>query len=145
MSTPPPPLPHLTGNYAADFLPNTSGTLGEVPPEVACHWNWGAFQLSGMWLMGHGMAGWGVALLGYNFFLRAMRLFLPNLPLLRLAPAVLLLLVHVYLGACGNRLAWQHRRFDSVSDFHRCERIWARWSLVVLVIISLYLAWMFFA
>jgi hypothetical protein len=80
-------------------------------------WNWGAFLLTFIWGIGNGV----------------MRSFLVFIPFYGFYEWFM-------LGIHGNRWAWEKRRWESVEQFHRSQRSWAKWGIVVSVIILLILA-----
>jgi hypothetical protein len=82
-----------------------------IPPEID-RWNWGAFLLN--WI-------WGI---GNNTFIA----------LLALIPFVGFVMLFV-LGAKGSRWAWQNRRWQSVEQFKRVQRLWAIWGVVIWIAI----------
>lgn len=86
---------------------NTSGQgpLASVPGEVD-RWNWGAFLLN--WI-------WGI---GNNTFIA----------LLMFVPFVNVVMAFV-LGAKGSSWAWRNKRWDSVQEFRRVQRLWALWGV----------------
>ena len=89
--------------------PNTSGygSASVVPAEVK-GWNWGAFLLS--WIWGIGNSTW-IAFLVFVPFINFIWIFV--------------------LGAMGNEWAWKNRRWTSVEDFHRVQRKWALWGVII--------------
>jgi hypothetical protein len=90
---------------------NTSGqgAAAIVPPEVD-RWNWGAMFLN--WI-------WGI---GNNTFIA----------LLMFVPLVNIVMPFV-LGAKGSAWAWRNKRWASVEQFKRVQRLWAIWGLVAFV------------
>jgi hypothetical protein len=92
--------------------PNTSGygSASIVPPEVK-GWNWGAFLLS--WIWGIGNSTW-IAFLVFVPFINFVWIFV--------------------LGAMGNEWAWKNKRWTSVEDFHRVQRKWAMWGVILFCI-----------
>jgi len=90
----------------------TIGVNGPFPAELNT-WNWGAFFLNWIWGVGHSV--W-IALL----------VFLP-IPFLGLG-------VMIYLGMKGNELAWQHRKFESVTQFKAVQAVWQKWGIVLFVL-----------
>lgn len=79
-----------------------------APEAELAKWNWGAFLLTWIWGIGNGV---------YRS---------------------LLVLVPVYgiyewimLGHKGNRMAWEARPWDSFESFHRTQRKWATWAIVI--------------
>ena len=91
---------------------NTSGQgrLAVAPPEVR-GWNWGAFFLTWIWGVVHGV--W--------------------ISLLCLIPWVGLVFAFV-MGAKGNEWAWQSRQWNSVEDFKKTQRVWAWVGLAIFVL-----------
>ena len=88
---------------------NTSGqgANAAVPAEID-RWNWGAFLLH--WV-------WGI---GNNTFIA----------LLAFVPLVNLVIPFV-LGARGSAWAWRNKRWDSVDEFRRVQRAWAKWAVIL--------------
>lgn len=87
------------------------GLSAVVPPELQ-GWNWGAFLLT--WVWGIGNRVW-LALLA-----------LIPIPLVGLAIAIL-------LGVKGNEWAWQSKKWDSIEQFRRAQRIWLYWGIASLI------------
>ncbi|UCH52077.1 MAG: ribonuclease G [Chloroflexota bacterium] len=79
-----------------------------MPPEIA-GWNWGAFFLTWIWGIGN----------------RVWLSFLVLIPV----PFVALLAMMVILGIKGNEWAWQCKRWDSIEQFRRRQRIWMYWGI----------------
>jgi hypothetical protein len=94
-------------------MPNTSGQgfSAIVPPELQ-GWNWGAFLLT--WVWGIGNRVW-LALLA-----------LVPIPMAGLAVSIL-------LGVKGNEWAWQFKKWDSIEQFRRTQRIWLYWGIASLL------------
>jgi hypothetical protein len=84
-------------------MQNTSGQGKDaaVPAEIDC-WNWGAFLMS--WIWGIGNSTW--------------------IALLALVPCAGPIMPFV-LGVKGSAWAWQNKRWESVEEFRRVQRIWA--------------------
>jgi tetratricopeptide (TPR) repeat protein len=137
---PPPPLYSAGGPMGAAYAPspllgqsqfdtmNTSGTKGTVPHEIRGGWNWGAFWFSWLWLINHGLVGWGIGLF-----------FISLIPYLG---GLVALGAHIYLGIQGNELGWQNRRFESTEHFKLVQKIWGGW---ILKILAVYLAFLILA
>ena len=115
------------GTYEQTQTQNTSGQgrTAIVPSEIK-GWNWGAFLIAPIWGIFNRV--W-IALLG----------FIP-IPLLGL-------IISFILGAKGNELAWQSKKWESIEHFYRTQRKWMYWgigvsifSLVLLVILELQLS-----
>jgi hypothetical protein len=97
---------------------NTSGQGNNavVPAEVD-RWNWGAFLLS--WI-------WGI---GNNTFIA----------LLMFVPFVNMVMTFV-LGAKGSAWAWRNKKWESVEQFKRVQREWAKWGLIVFAAFVVFIA-----
>jgi hypothetical protein len=92
---------------------NTSGqgSSAKLPAELQ-GWNWGAFLLT--WVWGIGNKVW-LSLLA-----------LIPIPMAGLAVAIL-------LGIKGNEWAWQFKKWDSIEQFRRTQRIWIYWGIASLI------------
>jgi len=107
-----------------DVMENNSGQGKQtvVPAEVD-RWNWGAFMLTWLWGLGNSTP----------------------LALLALVPCVGFAMPFV-LGARGSAWAWQNKRWESVEQFRRTQRLWGVaglgqiGSLVCLAVVGFFLA-----
>jgi hypothetical protein len=92
-------------------MENTSGhgVAALVPAELD-RWNWGAFLLN--WV-------WGI---GNNTFV-ALLMFVP----------VVNMVMPFVLGAKGSAWAWRNKRWDSIDQFKRVQRLWAIWGVVFII------------
>lgn len=90
-------------------MENTSGqgASATVPAEID-RWNWGAFLLNWIWGIGNNTL----------------------IALLMFVPLVNMVMVFV-LGVKGSAWAWRNKRWDSVEQFQRVQRSWAKWGLIV--------------
>ncbi|MCA1994253.1 MAG: protein kinase, partial [Coleofasciculus sp. S288] len=98
-----------------------------VPEEIQ-NWNWGAFFLPGIWCIPNrvwiGLAAWAdLSLITIPFTFGTMW------PIMA-----------VILGVKGNEWAWKSRRWKSVKDFKRHQRLWAIAGFFILVAILLLLS-----
>jgi hypothetical protein len=89
---------------------------GEIEPELR-KWNWGAFLLTFIWGIRHGV----------------MRSFLVLVPFYGFYEWFM-------LGIHGNRWAWEKGRWESVEQFHRSQRTWAKAGVIVTAIVFLLFA-----
>lgn len=89
------------------------GISAEIPAEIR-GWNWGAFLLH--WI-------WGI---GNNTFI-AFLVFVPFVNIVM--PFV--------LGAKGNEWAWRNKKWASVEEFKRIQRLWTRWALGLILVFIL--------
>jgi len=96
-------------------IQNTSG-MGKdaVVPEEIKGWSWGAFLWG--WI-------WGLSNRTY-------------IALLTLVPLVNWVMVFV-VGFKGNEWAWRNKKWVSVEEFKQVQRSWAKWGLVLLVILPI--------
>jgi hypothetical protein len=111
---------------SAELINNSGQKSGMVPPPICNYkWHWGAFGANWIWCFAHGLIGWGVALM-----------FLHLIPLFAL-------IASVYLGSVGHQQAWRNRRYASVDQYIRTERVWTIWGVIgfciYLLIFVLYL------
>ncbi|HTJ96588.1 MAG TPA: cytochrome c oxidase assembly factor Coa1 family protein [Rhodocyclaceae bacterium] len=97
------------------------GHLASVPAELD-RWNWGAFLLN--WI-------WGI---GNNTFIA----------LLMFVPFVNLVMPFI-LGAKGSSWAWRNKRWESIDHFKQVQRQWAKWGLIVYLLLIAFFVALFFA
>lgn len=89
------------------------GKFFEVPKEIR-EWNWGAFWLT--WI-------WGIK----NETFISLLIFVP----------IVNIFIPFYLGAKGNELAWQNRRWEDEEEFFDTQRKWMKMGWVASVFIVL--------
>lgn len=107
----------------APVVENSSGQGKQaVVPREVDRWNWGAFLLNWIWGLGNATP----------------------LAFLTLVPCVNFVMPFV-LGARGSAWAWQNRRWESVEQFRRTQRVWALAALAVIGATLLLGAAVFFA
>lgn len=108
------------GETSAGITENTSGqgSSAVIPQEIR-GWNWGAFLLN--WIWGVSNSVW--------------------IALLALIPYVGFVM-SIVLGVKGNKWAWQRKKWDSVEHFKRTQRTWAKWGLVlgIIMLIAIFVA-----
>jgi hypothetical protein len=101
---------------------NTSGQgSSAVVPPVVDRWNWGAFLLNWIWGLGNGTP---IALLVFVPILGFVWIFV--------------------LGAKGSAWAWRNRKWDSIEQFKRVQRIWAIVGVAVLAFVIIIFVALFF-
>lgn len=83
---------------------------GPFPQELD-GWNWGAFLLNWMWAIGNSV--W----IGLLMFVPFVNMVMP-----------------FYLGAKGNQLAWEHRKFASVQQFKDVQNAWKSWGFILIIV-----------
>jgi len=131
---------------------NTSGMHGDVPQEVKGGWNWGAFYFNWIWGIVH--KTWitliiiGLSIINFilGMFLSpqsfvstmpgtagspfgAPRSTSPGMLILNSVFGLIYLALTIWFGLKGNEWAWQNRRFESIAQFKKVQRIWAYWAL----------------
>lgn len=90
-----------------------------IPPALD-RWNWGAFFLNWIWGLGNST----------------------YIALLIFVPFVNLVMVFV-LGAKGSKWAWKNRLWADEAHFIRTQRNWARAGLIVFVVVTGFVVFMF--
>jgi len=122
------------GGYAQ--IENTSGQKGPVPQEVQGSWNWGAAFVGLFWTIAHKvwwMLGIYIALLAVDFAIVLPALLSGDMravAVLQGVSFIINLVMIIYLGKNGNRLAWQNRRFESLQQFVEVQGRWRSWGIV---------------
>ena len=94
------------------FPPLPSGNDPAVLPNLP-KWNWGAFLLTWIWALGHGLHA--VAILAF--------LFSGTGPV-----------VGIVMGILGNELAWKYRPFPNYEEFRKVQAAWTKWGIIVFVV-----------
>jgi hypothetical protein len=124
-----PPPPSGTGASPSGMpqTVNDSGQKEGVPPEIAAFkWNWGAFGMTWLWCLNHGMIAWGIGILLLGIVLRA-------IPGIGAVSWIVSVAVSIYFGIMGHKLGWRNRHFaGGVPQFIDVERAWMRWAVGVL-------------
>jgi|GEM_PF-2445523 len=101
------PTPH----NSTQFTPSPNQPF----PDELRKWSWGAFGLG--WIWGIGNQVW-ISLLVFIPFLNI----IIGLPL------------SIYLGICGNRLAWEKDQKKDLTEFMNRQRIWGNWGIAFFII-----------
>lgn len=86
------------------------GDFFEAPEDIK-KWNWGAFGATWLW-----------GLFNETF-----------IGLLGLIPGINLI-VSFYLGSKGNELAWKNKRWESIEEFNKVQKVWARFGWIIFVL-----------
>lgn len=91
--------------------------------------NWGAFTFIWLWPFFNGLKKWGVVL-----FLIAV------LSVIYKPIIVISLSISMYLGFDGNRLAWKHKKWESIRHFKSVQQKWETaaifyWFLILFIAI----------
>jgi hypothetical protein len=81
--------------------------------QVLSKWNWGAFLLTWIWSVAHGV-WWGLSAL---------------IPI----PGVSLI-VGILLGIKGSRSAWENKKYSSIQEFNESQKNWTIAGLVVIAV-----------
>jgi hypothetical protein len=112
---------------AERIMDNSSGALDDVPPEVEkLHWNWGAFLVPSFWALNHGMKPLAFAIWGLGIVLHfAAQVQTPLNTALGVVYTVFCLVVSLWLGLFGNKIAWRIRRFEGgLDEFFAVQKAW---------------------
>jgi hypothetical protein len=115
-TAPPPPPSVETEKPTPTSTPKPEADDTAVAAELQ-KWNWGAFLLTWIWGIGNGV----------------FRSFLVFVPIYGFYEWFM-------LGKNGNRLAWQARPWDGIEAFHKTQRKWAMWGIIVDVILLIIIA-----
>lgn len=91
------------------FTENNSGTGSDIIPDGVKGWSWGGFLFTIIWGLSHRV--W--------------------ISLLMLVPYIGFL-VSIYLGVKGRELAWKNKRWESVAEFNRIQRLWSIWGAILM-------------
>jgi heme/copper-type cytochrome/quinol oxidase subunit 2 len=86
------------------------GKNSDVPSEIQT-WNWGAFFLNALWGLFNGT----------------------YIALLSVIPVVGILMAFV-LGFKGNEWAWQNKRWKSIEQFQRVQKLWALCGIILVLV-----------
>ena len=93
-------------------IPATGGMSINGPfPQELNGWNWGAFLLNWMWAIGNSV--W----IGLLMFVPFVNIIMP-----------------FYLGAKGNELAWEHRKFASVEQYKDVQNAWKSCGFILIIL-----------
>ncbi len=112
----------------AGFGPGSSEN-GDIPSEVAQNkWSWAGFLSGIFWMCSHRLLY--PALIWLALFIIS---FVAK-PIGNTVASIGDLCLYIYLGVNGNRLAWEHRRFESVEQFRTVQKIWVRVDLAFIVL-----------
>jgi len=100
-----------------DASPFSSSVSPQGPADAAelervlKKWNWGAFFLTAIWGVGNRT----------------------YLGLLGMVPVVNFIIMPV-LGVYGNRWAWKNKKWRSLEEFEKHQRMWAKWGTILAVL-----------
>lgn len=130
------PIPHHYQEFYQQSM-NTSGTDGPIPEEVlAMKWSWGAFALPGIWLCTMNALWLGIMVIGLELTLIVINVYISRsftLPsdLIRLS---LEYTIKTIISRRAYKIAWKYRRFDSIDQFKKVQRIWNRVGLTLSIL-----------
>ena len=117
------PMDPVTGGRLPDTPPLPSGNdplLLDTAKRLG--WNWGAFLMPYLWLIGHGRLSLGMFLLVSA-----------AIPIVGWVHVLVYPITAVLLGLSGHETAWRHRAFHSIDQLQEIERTWTLWGLFVAV------------
>lgn len=120
--------------FAVDTKPivmdyNTSGTVGDVPIEIArLKWSWGASLLTSFWARSHNLTA--ITSIHSGLLIAAI-LCLFFYPVVSVICFMLLTALAVALGVIGPKQAWRYRRFDGgVDEYFKVQNAWTSYSFI---------------
>lgn len=126
-------IANTKANTNASASANTSGMGKDVdlPPEIAkAGFNVGAFMFSWVWCLANKMP---LSVTIIAIILNPIPTPLGFIPIIAFFECC-------SLGSHGNTWAWQNRRWDSIEQFKKVQRIWSYWGLAYLLFMFV-LAW----
>ena len=85
--------------------------------------NWGAFLMGWIWCFANGSVGLGILSLLLTFLWN-----LPYIGLIFLIPDIIVL---IYLGRKGNKIAWNNKEWKSVEEFKKVQKGWLIGGIIV--------------
>ena len=98
-----------------------------VPDQLLDRWSWGPFFLWLFWVF------WNA---DSTHKIIALAIFVCNfIPFVHFLAWPASLIFAIYLGIKGNRLMAANRQFASLDDFVAVQTAWARWGLIVTVVL----------
>ncbi len=106
-------------------IANSNGVNGPLPDELR-HFNWGAFLLSWVWAVNN------------KVWIGLIILVISLLSMISSVSSIFSLLAFVgslILGFKGNRLAWRYRKFENLDQFKLVQKAWARWGVIIFVLV----------
>lgn len=91
-------------------------------------WNWGAFAFGLIWVIGMRLWVWVAALL--------VLFVIGIIPAIKPFTSLIGIIVAIYLGLNGTRLAWQSpgRHWENAEQFERTQNVWRTWGIAILVL-----------
>lgn len=128
-----PPTPPMAGQEAYAVQPaiqhGNLSTTNPLTPNLKSL-NWGAFFLPLFWCITH--SAWGeLALLAGAV---ALTIFAPAL-------GATVIVVSFIIASRANKVAWENREWDSITEFEEVQRTWTYWGAGWFVLQCLWLIW----
>lgn len=78
--------------------------------------NWGAFFLGWIWCFGNGKIGLGILLLFLGILIQ--------IPYIGFIFSIPIVIIGIILGIRGNKIAWNNKKWNSVTDFEKALKAW---------------------
>lgn len=107
-------------------------SMENIDPQIRLYnelskFNWGAFFLNIIWAIPNGALKecWPVSLL------MLILLFLTQIPIFGWAFFIVNILLAVHFGKKGNEWAWYAKKWSSLEDFSKTQKIWAGFSPIL--------------
>lgn len=89
--------------------------------------NWGAFLMNDIWCFFNGKIGMGILL----FLLYVLSNLIPFIGFIFSIPYII---ITIYLGVKGNKIAWNHKEWKSVEAFEKAQKGWLISGKIMLVV-----------
>ncbi|QYK53557.1 MAG: hypothetical protein KF824_01385 [Fimbriimonadaceae bacterium] len=130
-----PMQPTPTGQYSSSSVESNyprPGFGGNQPTSDDLRkFNWGAFLLNWIWGLNH---KYPLALVALAIGIVGALFRDPSMAGISMIFSFAQLGFCIWLGVKGNEIAWNSGRFATVDEMHKCQVIWAKWGVGILVV-----------
>lgn len=115
-------------NYEVNFA-SGEGKDSPVPDIVKKRFNWGVFFLPFFWSFGN-KTYIPLIVIGITIVINLV-------PIIGAIISLILdIATSIWMGIKGNEWAWQNKHWASVEHFHKIQKLWAIWGIVVACVIG---------
>lgn len=118
------------------------GKISEVPQDVINKFNWGAFFLNWIWGIGNKVYIAPIVFIAVIFILVLAVIFIKILGPISVLLGPICIIFSIFfcywLGKNGNKFAWQNKKWKSVEEFHKIQKIWAIAGLLFFILLHIF-------
>lgn len=93
--------------------------------------NWGAFLMGWLWCLSNGKVWLGILLCVLAWISN-------HLPFIGFIFSIPYIIIAIYLGVKGNKIAWNHKEWKSVEAFEKVQKNWLIAGIIVDVILLIF-------